>query len=157
VQRERIATVLVTHDHDEAFVAADRVAVLIDGTFAQIDAPAELWRRPASLGVCEQLGFAPPLRGVTDGTHVDCGWGVLDADRYERRGAVDVVLRPDAFRIDTAGLLMATVRSVTPIGDRLQAQVEINGGPCVHVDVATGESVGQSVRLSVRRDAVLCY
>lgn len=40
--------VLVTHDMDEAFRLADRIAVMDQGALVQYDAPAELVRRPAS-------------------------------------------------------------------------------------------------------------
>jgi len=47
---------IVTHDREEAFELADRVAVMFDGRIAQCAAPAELWRRPASRQVAEFLG-----------------------------------------------------------------------------------------------------
>ncbi len=47
----------VTHDHEEAFAVADRVAVMSAGLLLQVAAPAELWRRPASREVAEFLGF----------------------------------------------------------------------------------------------------
>ncbi|MBB2923318.1 thiamine transport system ATP-binding protein [Cellulomonas cellasea] len=48
---------LVTHDHDEAFAVADRVAVMDAGRLLQVAPPAELWRRPASRRVAEFLGY----------------------------------------------------------------------------------------------------
>ncbi|GHS88609.1 ABC transporter [Actinomycetota bacterium] len=47
----------VTHDHEEAFAVADRVAVMSAGRLLQVATPAELWRRPASRQVAEFLGF----------------------------------------------------------------------------------------------------
>ena len=68
--RERLATdlrlalrttgttaVFVTHDHDEAFEVADRVAVMSHGKVLQVAAPPELWRAPASREVAEFLGY----------------------------------------------------------------------------------------------------
>lgn len=65
---------LVTHDHDEAFAVADRVAVMDAGRLLQVAPPADLWRRPASRRVAEFLGYeafvalddpaAAPLRGA---------------------------------------------------------------------------------------------
>jgi len=49
--------VFVTHDHDEAFAVADRIAVLDQARLLQVDGPVELWRRPASRRVAEFLGF----------------------------------------------------------------------------------------------------
>ncbi|MHA7133810.1 ABC transporter ATP-binding protein [Oerskovia turbata] len=47
----------VTHDHDEAFTVADRVAVMDAGRLVQVAAPEDLWRAPASRRVAEFLGY----------------------------------------------------------------------------------------------------
>ena len=47
----------VTHDHDEAFAVADRIAVLDLGRLLQVAEPAALWHRPASRRVAEFLGY----------------------------------------------------------------------------------------------------
>jgi len=65
----------VTHDHDEAFAVADRIAVLDAGRLLQVAPPAELWHRPASRRVAEFLGYeafvavgsVPALDAVVDG------------------------------------------------------------------------------------------
>lgn len=49
--------VLVTHDQDEAFAVADRVAVMSGGRLLQVDAPERLWRRPANREVAAFLGY----------------------------------------------------------------------------------------------------
>jgi ABC-type sulfate/molybdate transport systems ATPase subunit len=46
----------VTHDHDEAFALADRIAVLGDGRIDRIGAPAEVWADPGSVHAAECLG-----------------------------------------------------------------------------------------------------
>jgi thiamine transport system ATP-binding protein len=50
------AVVHVTHDHDEAFALADRIAVLGDGRIDRIGAPAEVWADPGSVHAAECLG-----------------------------------------------------------------------------------------------------
>ncbi|WP_416345308.1 ABC transporter ATP-binding protein [Isoptericola peretonis] len=50
--------VFVTHDHDEAFTVADRVAVMDAGRLLQVDAPDVLLRAPANARVTEFLGLA---------------------------------------------------------------------------------------------------
>ena len=47
----------VTHDHDEAFAVADRIAVMDLGRLLQVAEPVELWHRPASRRVAEFLGY----------------------------------------------------------------------------------------------------
>jgi thiamine transport system ATP-binding protein len=61
----------VTHDQDEAFAVADRVAVLIDGRIARIGTPSDVWRSPASPAVATFVGYAPML---TADQARDLGW-----------------------------------------------------------------------------------
>lgn len=56
-----IPTLYVTHDQDEAFAIADRVAVLAEGRLLQVDEPARLWAHPAGREVAAFLGYGPFL------------------------------------------------------------------------------------------------
>ncbi|MDR1431583.1 MAG: ABC transporter ATP-binding protein, partial [Propionibacteriaceae bacterium] len=53
------STLYVTHDQDEAFAIADRVAIMADGKLLQIASPLELWLRPANSAVSDFLGQGP--------------------------------------------------------------------------------------------------
>lgn len=52
-----VPAIFVTHDQEEAFVLADRIAVLRAGRIEQEDTPARLYRRPANTFVAGFLGF----------------------------------------------------------------------------------------------------
>ncbi len=56
-----IPTLYVTHDQDEAFAIADRVAVLSGGRLPQVAEPSVLWRHPAGREVASFLGYGPFL------------------------------------------------------------------------------------------------
>lgn len=60
-----ITTLMVTHDREEAFSLADRLSVLMEGRFAQIGRPDEVYRAPCCVKVARFLGYN--LVGV-DGT-----------------------------------------------------------------------------------------
>lgn len=51
-----LTTILVTHDREEAFELADRVAVLVDGEIQQHAKPEEVYERPATLTVARFMG-----------------------------------------------------------------------------------------------------
>ncbi len=52
--------IYITHDQDEAFAMANRIAVLAHGKIQQIGTPDELMRRPSNLFVARFLG-SPPI------------------------------------------------------------------------------------------------
>src|SRR5262249_44419442 len=52
-----LSVLFVTHDHDEAFALADRVAVMHQGSVEQTGSPREVWERPATEFVAGVLGW----------------------------------------------------------------------------------------------------
>ncbi|MDO5700106.1 MAG: ABC transporter ATP-binding protein [Bowdeniella nasicola] len=51
--------IYVTHDQDEAFTVADRVAVMIDGELARLGTPGDVWSDPRRCDVATFLGYGP--------------------------------------------------------------------------------------------------
>lgn len=56
--------VYVTHDQEEAFSMADRIAVMNAGRIVQVGTPQEIYRRPANRFVADFVGEANFLPGV---------------------------------------------------------------------------------------------
>jgi len=64
IQRELgIATILVTHDQEEAFALADRIGVMHQGRLLECGPPDDLYSRPATRFVATFLGAANLLLG----------------------------------------------------------------------------------------------
>ena len=59
--------VFVTHDQEDAFAIADRMAVMHEGKLLQIGTPDELYRRPASVRVAEFIGRSTLVGARRDG------------------------------------------------------------------------------------------
>ncbi|MBV9277013.1 MAG: ABC transporter ATP-binding protein [Candidatus Eremiobacteraeota bacterium] len=58
--RERgISMVYVTHDHEDAFAVADRIAVMIAGRIVQVDTPQAVYDNPLSVDVARFVGPVP--------------------------------------------------------------------------------------------------
>ena len=58
LREEGTAAVLVTHDADEAFTVADRMAVMRAGRLVQQGTLSQVWRRPADPETARFLGYA---------------------------------------------------------------------------------------------------
>ncbi len=91
----------VTHDQDEAFTIADRVAVMAEGRLLQVDTPAELWRHPVDAQVASFLGYAPMLDAATARA---LGWA--DAP------SATIAVGPDGLVVDATGV-QVPVRAAT--------------------------------------------
>lgn len=55
--RLHLSVLFVTHDHDEAFALADRVAVMHAGRVEQTGSPREVWSHPATAFVARFVGW----------------------------------------------------------------------------------------------------
>ncbi len=79
LRRLSVTTVLVTHDQREAFVLADRIAVMEVGRLAQIGTAEEVYRNPKTpyvlrfLGTINQLRAAAVTNGAGSELHIDPG------------------------------------------------------------------------------------
>jgi multiple sugar transport system ATP-binding protein len=56
LRRGAAAALYVTQDYREAMAIADRIAVLVDGRFAQVATPEEVYATPASVAVARLFG-----------------------------------------------------------------------------------------------------
>lgn len=66
INETKTTTVFVTHDRDEAYLLADRVAILQDGRMLQIGLRDEVFLRPATAGVAETVGIENLVAGVVE-------------------------------------------------------------------------------------------
>ncbi len=117
---DRITTVYVTHDQEEAMALSDRVAVLSAGTIQQCGAPQTIYDDPANLFVARFIG-SPPINVFAG----EVAARLPEAERllFGRRPADVVVgVRPVDVQVGlepSAASLMAEVRLVEPTGGDL--------------------------------------
>ena len=153
LRRVGVTVLHVTHDHDEAFAVADRVAVMQSGRIARIGIPADIWRDPRTEDVARFLGHA---NVVTVGTRGEVPWGRL------RAPAGRAVLRSDAFRrVDDplagdAGLVTGTVVDARFLSGRFELALRTDPGEFeLLVRDQRSAAKGDQVHYAIDADAVV--
>lgn len=103
LQQSGATTVLVTHDHEEAFAMADRVAVLNRGRLEQLGTPEVVYHLPTTPFVAEFVGQADFVPGTVEGVQVRTELGVFpNASGFPTGMAVSVMIRPDDVALISA-------------------------------------------------------
>lgn len=136
---------LVTHDHDEAFTVARRMALMRDGRIVQEGLIEDVWAHPADPDAAQFLGYARVLDGQA-------------ADRVLTTAGMPagtcVALRRSALTVSDDGPLAGVVVSsrITPEQLRLEVDVPDLGLLDAVAPLGTHTAgAGQQVRLSVDR------
>jgi iron(III) transport system ATP-binding protein len=95
-----VTAVLVTHDREEAFSLADRVALMRDGAIVQEGTAEELYFSPSSRWAAEFVGAANVLTGhVVDGL-VETPIGAFPANGSSGDAGANVLVRPELLELE---------------------------------------------------------
>ena len=132
-----VATVLVTHDRDEALALADRVAVLVDGRIRQQGLADDVFTRPADEGVAAFLGVENVLDGVVERatdemTLVRVGPALVSVTEPPPAGATHVLLL-----ISPDDIVIARTHASTSERNAFEGRI------------AAVETIGRRVRLTL--------
>lgn len=155
--------IFVTHDHDEAFAVADRIAVMDLGHLLQVAPPAELWNRPASRRVAEFLGYeafvdgGSPVAGeLVPGFGAAAGTGAPQLVRTVAPGPGVLALGPGSLRRDEHGPITAEVVSAGFRRGVIELVVDVAGiGRLTVVEPSgayAGEPAGQDAGVTAGRE-----
>jgi iron(III) transport system ATP-binding protein len=95
-----VTVVLVTHDREEAFSLADRIALMRAGTVVQEGTPEELYLRPATRWAAEFAGAGNFLRGTLSDGVVATPVGRFPALNPNGATDVEVLIRPELLELE---------------------------------------------------------
>lgn len=131
-----VATVMVTHDPEEAMWMADRIALMRDGVVIQMGEPSDLYFRPADAFAVGFFGDVNELAGRVSGGSAATPFGPLGSGTLPDGSEVEILIRPEALRLTTGpadGALPATVTSSRLLGRsslvRMMLTVDGNAEP----------------------------
>jgi len=149
-RRLSIATIMVTHDQEEALAMADRIVVMNHGGVEQIGAPADIYMEPRSLFVARFVGQMNLLPAQADARP---GWARVGATSVRHRSSepvpagtsVTLGIRPEELVIGPAARqaengMTARLTAVQFLGafTRLGLVLPGHDGPPLECDVAAG-------------------
>ena len=156
IQRQLgITVVYVTHDQTEAMAMSDRIFLINRGVVQQSGTPQEIYNTPANQFVADFLGKVDFFKGVAEPGRIvlpALGGQAIPYDG-ERRGKVDVAIRPENIYFAPEGVLSGTLEAQYYLGDVDDCRVRV-GEALVRV-IASGYEFrrlrdGQPVSLGIR-------
>jgi iron(III) transport system ATP-binding protein len=133
LRRSGAATLMVTHDAEEAMFMADRIAVMRGGRIVQEGTPIALYTRPVSVFVAAFFGEINRLAGTVAGGRVETPLGAVAAALPDGTAA-EVVIRPEAVQVafgDNQTGTAARVVSIHPLGRSTRLLLALGAGGLV--------------------------
>jgi len=150
-----LSALLVTHDRDEAFALADRIAVLRGGRVEQDGTPQEIYAAPASAYVASLVGTASLLPAERRGGDLATALGSWPANGAPN-GPVLAVFRPETVRLSERGATPGRCVDAYYRGDHWLHAIEIEAAGVrrtVLVRASSPGAPGAAVRLDADRPA----
>ena len=144
-----VTVLLVTHDREEAFSLADRIALMRAGAIEQIGTAEDVYRFPASRWAAEFSGAGNFLPASVDDGVAETALGPFRAIGCHCLAAADVLVRPEQIRLvpDAAGAGRVVLREFR--GHDVFYRVLLDDGTCICSQRPSNEAValGSRVRL----------
>jgi putrescine transport system ATP-binding protein len=145
-----VTCVMVTHDQEEAMTMASRVAIMSEGRFLQVGAPAEIYETPATRFVADFIGNVNLIDGtveVDEPDHVVIG--SADCRHYVGHGItgnvgmpVTVALRPEKIHLsrkapeDAFNTVRGTIKEMSYFGSYTVYHLALPSGGRLKVSLA---------------------
>lgn len=155
-QETGITTVYVTHDQEDAFLLADKMAVMNAGVVEQINSPEEVYFSPSSLFVANFIGESNtiPVR-IVDKDKVVTPWGELSCNTNgHERGDAFLFFRPQQVQVEQNSFYGGVIMKREFVGGRYRYYIGIPQGEikCYNQKI---HRIGELVRFSINEAKVL--
>ncbi len=162
LRRAGAATIYVSQDYREAMALGDRVAILLDGRFAMLAPPEQVYDRPESVQVARLFGDPPInlLPCAATATGVTAAGMAVDLPGHPGRECL-LGIRPEALRVLTGaepGAAQAEVVALTPLHERLVVLLRAADGTEIVASVVGGApAAGSAVWIAADPAAALLF
>jgi putrescine transport system ATP-binding protein len=150
IEQVGVTCVMVTHDQEEAMTMASRIAIMSEGRFLQVGAPADIYETPATRFVADFIGNVNLMDGTLDVDASDhCVIGCTDCKHFVGHGitgtegmAVTVALRPEKIHLsrskpaDEFNTAQGVIKELSYFGSYTVYHVELASGTRLKISQA---------------------
>ena len=157
LKKNKVTALLVTHDQDEAFAMADKIALLNAGKIVQIDTPYKLYHKPGSLFAADFIGKGTVINVGIDAAGLlgnNLGSLSINALPEDLGNTVKLLVRPDDIAYDETSDTKLAIVSKSFLGPNYLYELALKDGqrvPCLthsHIDIPVGNEL--PVRFDLR-------
>lgn len=160
LRHTKTTTVLVTHDHEEAFAMANRIAVLNHGRLEQHDTPEAIYHTPSTPFVADFVGQADFVPGRVEQGLVRTEIGEFpNTKAFAPGSSVTVMIRPDDIHVVPTKNAQARVVARQFRGSENLYTIRLGSGQVVHSSEGstTVYEIGTAVELRVVATHVVLF
>jgi putrescine transport system ATP-binding protein len=150
IEQVGVTCVMVTHDQEEAMTMASRIAIMSEGSFLQVGAPADIYETPATKFVADFIGNVNLLPGTVEADEADhVVIASADCKHYVGHGItgtlgmpVTVALRPEKIHVsrrqpeDTYNSAQGTIKEMSYFGSFTVYHIELASGARLKISQA---------------------
>ena len=151
LRRVGVPALFVTHDQEDAFAIADRIALLKKGKLLQCGTPEELYQAPATREVASFIGRGSIVPAIDKGNTAAVTIGGVTRELAVTRSPATepklerafVVLRPDALELSRGAGVLAWRGRVTNrrfAGGLVVYRIELADSVTVEVESTSGDA-----------------
>jgi iron(III) transport system ATP-binding protein len=155
LQEAGIATLLVTHDAEEAMFMGDRIALMREGRILQVGVPEALYLAPVDRYVAGFLGEVNQLPARIQAGQAETALGALPAPGFADGAEVEVLIRPEGLRLGAEGQ-MVEVEAFRLLGSTTLAHLALPDGAGgllhLHARLPPGRQLRRGERIAVVLD-----
>lgn len=141
-----LTAIYVTHDQQEAYAIADRIAIMNGGYVEQYDAPEMLYRQPKNVFVARFLGIQNLVSAEILRKYIELP---VNAENF--------LLHPDSLEINAQGELSVTVRKRIFQGDMYRLELQIDE-MILSIRVSSSieiPNIGETLQLRINPDKLI--
>ncbi|MBP2303115.1 ABC transporter ATP-binding protein [Azospirillum picis] len=156
IRASGIATIVVTHDPEEAMEMGDRVVVMQAGRVVQADTPVTLYKQPANSFVARLFGEVNRFEALVQDGQIVTPLGRITAPGLPGGTRVEVACRVEDLELAAPGVrpdaVPVRVRHASFLGSATRVCLDVPGGGTEiharlpgHVDVQPGQELAAAM------------